>query len=146
MQAFGAPFRGGHHGGGRGGWRGGRGPGHGYRRGGWWPGPWYGYTPWYGEPVYLSVDKCAPGFRPEDTPSFINGRPVIVQWMCGNRVLNGTDGLGAFDYKQLAKPMVIGGALGGAAAGYVVGGGLGSAILGALLGGGGGFAASKLTG
>lgn len=119
-----------------------RGPGHGYRRGGWWG----GYAPWYGEPVYLSVDKCAPGFRPEETPSFINGRPVIVQWTCGNRVLNGTDGLGAFDYKQLAKPMVIGGALGGAAAGYVVGGGIGSAILGALLGGGGGFAASKLTG
>jgi hypothetical protein len=128
--------------GGHGGFRGGRGfrGGHGWRRGGWW-GPWYDAYAW--EPVQLTVDKCAPDFKPEQIPSFINGRPVVVQWVCGNRVLNGTDGFGAL---SMPSPYVLGGAAGGALAGLLVGGSFTGALLGAALGAGGGYAATKLAG
>src|SRR6185369_3710708 len=73
----------GHHGGGggfrRGGFRGGR--------GGWGWGPGWLADDWSnGDFVEITVDKCAPGFVAADVPSYLNGRPVVVQWVCGNQL------------------------------------------------------------
>jgi len=86
---------GGHHGGGgrhggfRGrGFRGGRGWGWG---GGYWPGYWPDYYDAAYLPVEITVDTCTPEFKAGrvQVPQYLNGRPVVVRWTCGGRIISG---------------------------------------------------------